>query len=510
MYIWGNLRAVLCIILIFLLNNPSESALERCLSRALMAAVPADIVCGLIRHLLARGIRAAADAGGQTDCDQLTRGRARATARVIIYLVVVGTLYAAASAAFGDVRMFFPHIVIAIVYIAPIAWINASFSRFTAVRRKRVKMRVIRIVHTLICVSATVLLTLGGPLTLMRDIGMMRDHDAPAPLEIQYDTNSGIYDIHMNGGEDFVILQLTDIHLSGGSNTITYDRMALKACEELIARVNPNLVIVTGDLVYPIALQTLFGNNRLPALQFCYFMEKMGVPWAFTYGNHDTEKLASADAEQLNDVFRMFARHNGDGMMLFGEPAAVYGRYNQCIRVRNADGTLNRALYLMDTNDYANGFSGDYDGIHAEQTEWYADSVRELSAQAGETVKSFIFIHIPIKEYKTASEFAKAGQENAVLLFGENREEVHCPNDDSGLFSAVKELKSTEAIFAGHDHLNTAAIRYEGVDLVYGMSIDFLAYQGIADMTEQRGGTVITLKPDGSYEIEPAPYAVSE
>lgn len=58
----------------------------------------------------------------------------------------------------------------------------------------------------------------------------------------------------------------------------------------------------------------------------------------------------------------------------------------------------------------------------------------------------------------------------------------------------------------GHDHLNNMAVKYKGVDLVYSKSIDYYAYPGIADRTEQRGATLITLFSDGSYQIKQVDY----
>ena len=72
----------------------------------------------------------------------------------------------------------------------------------------------------------------------------------------------------------------------------------------------------------------------------------------------------------------------------------------------------------------------------------------------------------------------------------------------SSLFDTAVELNSTKAMFYGHDHLNNVSLEYKGIRLTYGLSIDYLAYQGIENETDQRGGTLITLKPDNTFEIE--------
>lgn len=55
----------------------------------------------------------------------------------------------------------------------------------------------------------------------------------------------------------------------------------------------------------------------------------------------------------------------------------------------------------------------------------------------------------------------------------------------------------------GHDHYNSLSIEYQGIRLTYGMSVDYLAMPGIEWDTDQRGGTLVTLLPEGELEIEP-------
>ena len=46
---------------------------------------------------------------------------------------------------------------------------------------------------------------------------------------------------------------------------------------------------MTGDLTFPLGLFSLSLNNHTPVMEFASFMRNTGIPWAFTYGNHDTE-----------------------------------------------------------------------------------------------------------------------------------------------------------------------------------------------------------------------------
>jgi len=87
-------------------------------------------------------------------------------------------------------------------------------------------------------------------------------------------------------------LQLTDIHLGGSFFSSNTDARSLVAVYNLIEYTKPDLVIVTGDLVFPLGVMSLSFNNSAPLIQFASFMRNIGIPWAFAYGNHDTESLA--------------------------------------------------------------------------------------------------------------------------------------------------------------------------------------------------------------------------
>ena len=50
------------------------------------------------------------------------------------------------------------------------------------------------------------------------------------------------------------------------------------------------------------------------------------------------------------------------------------------------------------------------------------------------------------------------------------------------------------------------SVNYKGIRLTYGMSIDYLAYAGIWQETNQRGCTVIKYAPNGSFECKAENY----
>ncbi|MBE5961885.1 MAG: hypothetical protein E7256_11005 [Lachnospiraceae bacterium] len=329
------------------------------------------------------------------------------------------------------------------------------------------------------------------------------------PLAIDYQEQTGIYTIHNDANTDFRILQLTDIHLGGSLFSYSQDIKALQTVYELIRNTKPDFVIVTGDFVFPLGIESYSFNNYTPMMQFASFMRNIGIPWAFTYGNHDTEFVASHSEQELNALFESFSYQTTGSLLYPKIQPKITGRSNQIILVENGDGTLNQALYLIDSNSYKSLKLNDYDTIHDDQVEWYASTLKQLKNDYGQDVSSLIFTHIPLKEYKTAFDLYKAGSDEVSYYFGtigEANESICCSSYKSKLFETAVELGSTKGIFVGHDHYNTLSLEYQNIRLTYGMSIDYLAMPGISKRSEQRGGTLILLHPDSTFDIEQIPY----
>lgn len=322
---------------------------------------------------------------------------------------------------------------------------------------------------------------------------------------ILYDKNTGTYTIRRMDDEEFRILQLTDIHLGGSFMTYKKDLKALQAVYDLIAATNPDLVVVTGDFVFPLGFESFSFNNYTPVMQFASFMRNIGIPWALTYGNHDTEFIATHTEEELDNMLGEFCYEKTGTLLYSSVHPDISGRSNQMILIQNADGQANQALFLIDSNSYASGKINDYDFIHDDQVDWYRQSVEQLSEQYGKTISSLLFTHIPLQEFKTAYDLYQKDSEEVTYYFGkigEANEAICCSQYSSKLFDTMVDLNSTKGVFVGHDHYNNISLEYKGIRLTYGMSIDYLAMPGIENKTEQRGGTLITLHNDSSFDIK--------
>ena len=334
--------------------------------------------------------------------------------------------------------------------------------------------------------------------------------------------SEGVWNIYSD--KSLKILQLTDTHFGGGWMSLKKDSMALNAVAAMIAAEKPDFVIVTGDVAYPVPFQSGTFNNKSGAKLFAELMETLGVYWTVSYGNHDTEAYSFYGRDDITELYEQYPH-----CLMRKGPEDVDGYGNQVFNIVNSDGIITRSLFTVDSHSYVDndyfGIMWKYDNIHENQIEWYKEIVEAnrksnemklLSSSdsafgernlAAMNPKSSVFLHVPLTEYKDAwNEYVENGYadtENVKYNYGEAGESgkvVYPGIYDDNFFETMQELNSTDTVFCGHDHYNNFSLEYKGIRLTYGMSIDYLAYSGISKLGSQRGCTMITVKPDGSFD----------
>lgn len=320
-----------------------------------------------------------------------------------------------------------------------------------------------------------------------------------------------------NTDKDLKIVQLTDVHIGGGVMSKEKDAKALNAVAAMLHAEKPDLVVLTGDMVYPVPFQSGTFNNAISTKMLITLMEKLGVYYTVCFGNHDSEFYGTHTREQISD---MWSDPSLKYSLYQPGPENVDGYGNHVIKVKNSKGIVTNAYFLLDSHDYTDGdilgIQWKYDNIHENQIKWYKENVLAIDA-ANKAIdptypmfSSLAFFHIPLEEYATAwNEFRANGYkdtENVKYIDGwynENDEVVCHGIYPENFFETVLELGSTKALFCGHDHVNNAILEYKGVKLVYGMSIDYLAYvdPSLNELGSQRGCTVINLTQDGDLSV---------
>ncbi len=305
--------------------------------------------------------------------------------------------------------------------------------------------------------------------------------------------------------DDFVILAMTDLHFEDdtGLRDKTVNMMVRN-----IADVKPDLVVFTGDII-------LSNHQQIDAVRFAKLFEDMGVYWTFVFGNHE----ARSEKEYHKYLLMKNMSQYEHCLAKFG-PSDLFGYGNHIINIMNRSGTVKQSLFLFDSGRnisdkyrFENGLDSDlrgYDYIKNNQKNWYKKHIEEQGRIYGD-FKSLVFMHIPLCEYENVNKLSKFGEYiptgRAKIIYGSQYESIGCSPVNSGLFSLIKELGSTQAVFAGHDHVNDFCAEYDGIKLVYVQPGGYETYT-MGDLKKwdesrwMQGATVITIKNDGSIDLK--------
>lgn len=376
--------------------------------------------------------------------------------------------------------------------------------------KKHSKKKIFKIIISIICVFAMII----GMLAVINAVGIKsnRDFIKSIPgvsyenqLEPMLDENGRYIFVTDN---DFRIMQLSDIHIGAGFMCIKKDNMALNAVAAMVSAEKPDLVIVSGDITYPVPVQAGTFNNKENAKLFAELMEQLGVYWCPALGNHDSESYSYFSREEIGKLYE--SGEYPHCLFQCGDEN-VDGIGNYIVNVKNTAGKITQSLIMLDSHAYLKGnmpgTSWKYDCIHENQVEWYEDRIMELTEEnGGETPKSLAFFHMPLMEMQDAyyeyrdNDFSDT--ENVKYIYGKAGEKdivVYPSEKNYGFFDKVHEIGSTQGIFFGHDHLNNFSLDYKGIRLTYDYTVDYLAYTGISKYGAQRGCTIITVSPNGSF-----------
>ena len=318
---------------------------------------------------------------------------------------------------------------------------------------------------------------------------------------------------------DFTILNISDPQLTNSDWNDGYQnrRILEYTIEELITRVKPDLITVSGDISYP---------EQLHAYKmFADTIEKYNIPWAVVWGNHDQEvggeyikKFGGLEGlEWIEKVENLYATYPH---FIYERGDLSLGRGNYVIAIQENEKIV-EALIMMDTHEeepYINENGCEqmtWSKLTKAQIAWLQAQTQGLQAQGCKDAT--LVIHIPIYAYRLASQAAyKEGVCHAELTLQE-AEGIECwnkgyeesigvqhePNGvcsypvDDGVFTAIKQDGLIRQVIAGHDHINNWIIRYDGVTMVYALTTGAGCYWDPAIS----GGTVIKINQDGVYKI---------
>ena len=344
---------------------------------------------------------------------------------------------------------------------------------------------------------------------------------------------------------DLCVMHITDIHIGGGFWTYKNDKKTIYELISMLQAQKPDIVILGGDNTYALPGFGWNGgntlNNKMVASTLISLFEHEEVYFSTVFGNHDTEAFDYSNRQEIGNLYmdEKYKYCFFEQQFTDEDAETIPSVSNQFIIIKNTNGDITKLLLLIDSNDYISksllsNILGKYDTIHDAQVDWAADTIKKLSKEAGlpdgEYLKTLMFMHIPIGEYRTAlddlfaetkddkgkitgfvqntnskdTEFVEGcWAEEKVCFGGINNTEISPAEQDKTFEVLCDDMHSVEAVFSGHDHTNSAIVKYKGVFLSYGYSLDNEAYgDKIMYSGLQRGANIITISPDGSFTQE--------
>lgn len=272
----------------------------------------------------------------------------------------------------------------------------------------------------------------------------------------------------------FKIVQITDLHYKLG---VKASEQGLACVREMVETEKPDLVVVTGDIIYSAP-----ADSTLSVVLKTF--AQLGVPFCMTFGNHDYDFKTPAVAlynqmqKTPNCVMPVLQGKNTD--------------YSLSILSSNGKRTA-AVLYCIDThNKPAIGGIGGYQWISHNQITWYRQrSMVYKQKNGGRPVPSLAFLHIPLPEFNYATANTQCP------MYGSRLERAYSPSINSGMFASIKEMGDIMGVFCGHDHDNDYAVSYFNVLLAHGrFSGGNTEYNHL-----KRGARVIVLK-EGKREFD--------
>lgn len=270
----------------------------------------------------------------------------------------------------------------------------------------------------------------------------------------------------------FTIAQFTDMHIHDDEET---NRRTLRLVERVMDDVKPDLVVLTGDIIYG-ADCTSPAEAYLSAVSL---FERRGVPWCAVFGNHDDE--GSMSRRELMELWNTCSYNLSEPGP---EEVSGVGNYYRLIKGAKVD-EPKAILYFLDSQSYGTEEIGGWGWLKPDQVHWYYQTAQKLNQGRDIPLPALAFFHIPLPEYELVWQLGNCE--------GSKHEEICCPKLNTGMFAAMCEAGDVIGVFVGHDHINDFIGELYGIYLGYGRGTGYGTYgkQGFA-----RGARIIRLYED--------------
>jgi len=272
----------------------------------------------------------------------------------------------------------------------------------------------------------------------------------------------------------FKIISVGDMHL--------HDDLAdfsLEVLSRFIEKEKPDLVVLLGDNVVGRYDTVLHEKVKK-------FFEDRHQYWAFVLGNHDGEGYQGQGHERIESRRWAYEALAGSPYCVTRNEDAGYGFGNCVVNVKCGTKIL-QSLFFLDSDQYMTEelcaeYGFEYQNgcafLRKEQVDWYKKRLAEVTEEnGGETPKSLMYFHIALQEFQEAYDKLQKKSDEVKRLYGDVWEKIDGSCYSTGMFQAILDGNSTQAVIVGHDHINGIAMEYKGVKLLYTQGLQWdMAY----------------------------------
>ena len=244
-------------------------------------------------------------------------------------------------------------------------------------------------------------------------------------------------DLYADENGDFTVLQFSDTHFTTGATFS--DMRVLGKMETLIKKYDPDLVVVSGDMIDD-------GNdgdfNKAYVLRsVAEIFEEADQYWAFVPGNNDGVNYGTSA-----DVVAYLSQY--EHCLVADEPE-ISGGCQYSIDIMS-DGEMNHSMLFIDTMDYDNDDDKHiYGYVYEDQVNWCKEEIDTKKLENNDVTVS-VFLH------ENTPDFFRATRNGKTYKFGYptltiRPEKYNIPKNQS-LDDVFNESGCVGLLSMGHNH----------------------------------------------------------
>lgn len=274
--------------------------------------------------------------------------------------------------------------------------------------------------------------------------------------------------------------------------------------ETVLAAESRQLVVLNGDLITG---ENAFLENSTEYIDMMVEpLVRRNIPWASTYGNHDSnfnlsrERILQREHRYPQAMTARMVWDRNAGVSNYYLPVHLH-RYSKEPALLLWFFDSRGGSYFQETDDSGHGV-GQPNWVDQSVVNWFESTSEELRKEYGKIIPSLAFVHIPTnasRAFQTGigprphhetginDDYPLAQQSQAWCSDGSNGKSCQYGGQDVPFMRAIASTPGLIALFSGHDHGDTWCYKWNetlpgmnfsgnGVNLCFGQHTGYGGY----------------------------------